>query len=217
MRNSYVYVYDDTWLDSTALRNPINTLDHAMGEYFPEYYSLNYDLRLLASRLASTEEKAAPFYNDSAERHGTPKIADLDSVIVGKKPKSVFLNGFNQKQFLYIAPKLKDTVEIIYFFKCPKINDLSVLSQFANLRCVHIYWNHALESLWDMKDNHAFKVLSCTTITKLKDVETLKDSAVEYIHLDSSDNYGRSKPALFNPAVFEQMPQLRHLSLFYKT
>ncbi len=67
-----------------------------------------------------------------------------------------------------------------------------------------------------MKDNKQLKVISFDAISKLKSIETLKDSAVEYIHLDSSDNNGNRKPALFDLKVFEQMQNLKHIFLGYK-
>ncbi len=117
---------------------------------------------------------------------------------------------------MHIAPKIKDTAEVIYFFKCPKIKDLSILSKFKNLKCVHIFWNNSLESLWKMKDNKHLKVISFEAISKLKNIETLRDSSVEYIHLDSSDNNGNRKPVFFDPIFFEQMQHIKHISLRYK-
>ena len=214
--NRYFYISDAEWFDSTVFKNPLCTLDHALQKYFPEFYSLHYDVRLLAAKATAAEEKASPFYNDYRERYGATEISSFDEVIADKRVKSVFLNGFTQQQFLYVASQIKDSAEVIYLFKCPKINDLSILSLFANLRCVHIFWNHSLESLWDMRENKRLKVLSCEGISKLKNIETVKDSCLEYIHLDSSDNNGHRKLALFEPTVFGQMPHLKHLSLAYK-
>ena len=106
-------------------------------------------------------------------------------------------------------------IPIIYFFKCPRIHDLSALAQFAKLKCVHIYWNNSLESLWNMTDNKQLKVISCIMISKLSKIEALKQSHVKYICFDSSDNNGNAKKALFDVSVFEQMPYLKHLSLTY--
>ena len=108
-----------------------------------------------------------------------------------------------------------DTAEIIYFFKCPRIYDLSVLSQFVKLKCVHIYCNNSLESLWDMTGNKDLKVISFAAISKLSRIEALTQSFVEYVCFDSSDINGRSKKSLFDVSVFEQMPYLKHLSLTY--
>ena len=216
MKNDYYYISDPKWFEDSSLKNPIRTLDYALETYFPEFCAPHYDTKLLASPAPSPEEKTLPFYNDYREQYGSTDIQSLHDTLENSNPKCVFLNGFNQKQFLFVAPKIKDTAEVIYFFKCPRIKDLSVLSQFKNLKCVHIFWNNSLETLWDMKENRQLKVISCDCITKLRNIESLRDSSVEYVRFDSSDNYGNTKPILFDPSVLDQMPHLKHVSLVYK-
>lgn len=215
MKNDSIFITAKSWFESTSLRNPIPSMDYKLEQYFPDLYSVHYDTKLLATRMASKEEKQSLFYNDYREKFGTEDIRALDAAVMDAGARNIFLNGFDQEQFLYIAPKLKDTAEIIYFFKCPRICDLSILSQFAKLRCVHVYWNNSLESLWDMTGNKQLKVISCITISKLSRIETLKNSCVEYVCLDSSDNDGHKKIALFDVSVLRQMTQLKHLSLVY--
>ncbi len=215
MKRDSVFITAKDWFESTSLRNPIVCMDHKLEQYFPDCYNVNYDTKLLATKMATKEEKQAPFYNDYRERYGSRDIHVLDEAIMGTDKRYVFLNGFDQDQFMHIAPKLKDTAEILYLFKCPKISDLSILSQFAKLKCVHIYWNNSLESLWDMTGNTELKILSCIMMSKLSIVETLKTSYLEYICLDSSDNNGRKKKAQFNMSAFEQMKYLKHLSIIY--
>ena len=144
------------------------------------------------------------------EKYGFSSIAKLDSIFSKYAAKNVFLNGFNQVQFEHIAPFIKDTTEILYLFKCPKIHDISLLSTFKMLRCVHIYWNNSLECLWDMQNNSNLQVLSFVYVTKLKHIENLIDSPVEYIHFDSSDNLGRKKKLLVDESVFSKMGELKY-------
>lgn len=197
------------------MKNPIRTHDYALETNFPEFCVLHYDIKFVASPAPSPEEKTFWFYNDYRERYGSTDIQSLHDALENSNPKCVFLNGFNQKQFLFIASKIKDTAEVIYFFKCPRIKDLSVLSQFKNLKCVHIFWNNSLETLWDMRDNKQLKAISFDCITKLRNIESLRDSSVEYIRFDSSDNSGNTKPILFDPSIFDQMRQIKHISLVY--
>lgn len=215
MKSNTIFITAKEWFESTSLKNPITSMDRKLEQFFPDCYSVDYDTKLLATKVATKEEKQSPFYNDYREQFGTKDIYALDATVMDTAAKNILLNGFNQGQFLHIAPKLKDTAEIIYFFKCPRIYDLSVLSQFAKLKCVHIYWNNSLESLWDMTGNKQLKVISCITISKLSKIEALKQSHVEYICLDSSDNDGHKKNALFDVSVFEHMTHLKHLSLIY--
>ena len=215
MKSNAIFITAKDWFESTSLKNPLITLDHKLEKAFPDCYSVSYDAKLLATKAPTKEEKQFPFYNDYREQFGMKGIHTLDAAIAGCDASKVFLNGFNQEQFLHIAPQLKDTAEILYLFKCPRIYDLSVLSQFEKLKCVHIYWNNSLESLWDMTDNKQLKVLSFIAISKLSKIEMLKQSNVEYICFDSSYNDGRARKALFDRSVFEQMPYLKHLSLIY--
>ena len=215
MRNDYYYISDPNYFEDSSLKNPIRTHDHALETYFPEFCALHYDVRFVAAPAPSPEEKTFLFYNDYREQYGSTDIQSLHDALENSNPKCVFLNGFNQKQFLFVAPKIKDTAEVIYFFKCPRIKDLSVLSQFKNLKCVHIFWNYSLETLWNMKDNRQLKAISFDAITKLGNIESLRDSSVEYVRFDSSDNSGNTKPILFDPSVLDQMPHLKHVSLVY--
>lgn len=215
MKNNSIFITAKEWFESTSLKNPVTSMDRKLERFFPDCYSVSYDTKLLATKAATAEEKQSPFYNDYRERFGAEDIYALDTALTDCERKYVFLNGFNQEQFQHIAPKLRDTAEIVYLFKCPKIYDLSAFAQFTKLRCVHIYWNNSLESLWNMTGNKQLKVISCIMISKLARIETLKQSHVEYVCFDSSDNNGQAKAALFDISVFEHMPYLKHLSLTY--
>ena len=211
MKSKPIFITEKEWFESTALKNPVTTLDHSLKQFFPDFYRVSYDTKLLATKA----EVKTPFSNDYRERFGTTNLLALDAAIADSDARYIFLNGFNQNQFSHIAPLIKDTAEILYFFKCPRISDLSILSQFPKLKCVHIYWNNSLESLWDMTGNPHLKVLSFQMISKLRHIEALKDSTVEYICFDSSDNSGNKKKALFDASVFTQMSHLKHLSLVF--
>ena len=212
--NKYIYVSNAEFFEKSALKQPINTLDHKLEECYPEFYSLHYDLRLLINKVPVAKEEMP--IHDNYKRWGSLEISSFDEKIRETLPKSILLCGFDQEQFQYVAPQIKDTAEIIFFFKCPRIKDMSLLSQFINLKCVHIYWNNALERLWDMKENKQLKVISCMSISKLRDIDALKDSGVEYLYLNSESTLGGRKPMLFDPVVIGQMKKLKHLTLVYK-
>lgn len=213
MKSKKIYISDKEWFESSSLKNPITTLDHNLEKYYPEFYNLNYDTKLLVTNPPSHSETTSIFYNPYREVYGTNDIRSLEIAIRQAPAKNIFLNGFQQEHFDYIAPLLKSTTRIIYFYKCHKISDLSILSQFPELECVHIFYNSSLISLWDMANSTNLKAISFTSISKLTDIETLKHSHIEYIHLDSMDNNGQKKPALFDIATFEQIPKLKYLSL----
>ena len=198
MKNQYMYITSKEWFESSSLRNPLCVLDENIKSIYPEFFELNYDLKILVTKRPTNEEKLSYCYNDYRERYGSSDISTVETAVKESPSKNVLLNSFTQEHFEYISPLIKDTAEILYFFKCKRINDLSALSEFSNLKCVYIYGNNSLESLWDMSNNKELKVLSFVYITKLKDIEALKDSCVEYINFDTSDNFGNKKPILFD-------------------
>ena len=213
MRNRKILITDTEWFESGSLKNPIASPDHELKKFYPTLYCLDYDTKLLATNPPTKAEKESIIYNNYREKYGTFDLNSLDLEICRKGAKNVFLNGFNQYLFNYIVPLIKDSAEVIYFFKCPQISDLHSLSQFLNLKCVHIFQNNSLTKLWDMTDTTNLKIISFNMISNLSDIETLKNSFVEYVHLDCIDNNGYKKTALFNLSIFEQMPRLRYLSL----
>ena len=215
MKNNVIFITAEEWFENSSLRNPVNSLDHKLEGIFPDFYCVQYDTKLLATKAATQVEKQTPFYNDYREKFGVAEISALDTAVKKNGGRYVFLNNFNQAQFDYIAPKIKDTAEIIYLFKCSKIQDLSALALFNQLKCVHIYGNSSLESLWDMAKNKHLKVISAVGISKLSKIEQLKESFVEYVCLDSADLNGNTKKALFDVSVFQKMPHLKHLTLIF--
>ena len=213
MQQKDIYITEKDWFEDTANKNPIFVLDHNLEETYPQFYSADYDLKILATKPATEQEKIFAGYNDFRERYGCFDISTIDRAISRSTAKNIFLIGFNQKQFEYIAPLIEETAEILYLFKCPKISNLSQLSTFKQLRCVHIYWNNSFERLWDMQNNSELKVLSFLYVTKLKHVENLINSCIEYINFDSSDNFGKRKKLSIDKSVFEKMTTLKYLFL----
>ena len=216
MKNKYVYITDSEWFEASSLRNPICFMDHKIEQTYPEFYELDYDLKILATRAPTEEEKSMPIYNDYREKYGDSDISVIDTVTHGRIAKNIFLNGFNQEQFEHIAPLIKETAEVLYLFKCTKVKDLSALSDFKNLKCLFIFGNNSLESLWDMRYNDDLKIISFVYVTKLREIGSLIDSNIEYVNFDSSDNCGNKKEMLLDKEIFTKISTLKHLTLIFK-
>lgn len=211
MKNKYVYITTGEYFNRPIyLRGKIE-------EIYPHYQNLTFDLHLLVTEAPDDAEKYMPIYNDYRERYGSSDIDVFTTAAKNSEAKNVFLNSFRQEHFDYIAPFIKDKAEVLYLFKCPKIKDLSALTEFSKLKCVVIFWNNTLEKLWDMKNNKDLKILSFDSITKLTDINSLKDTNVEYVSFDSRNNGGSRKEMLFDRSVFDDMPNLKHLKLVYKS
>ncbi len=216
MGQKELFITNPHYFEAGPLKNPIRCIDHALEKWYPQYYSATYDLRLLAAKSPSEEEKGVRSYNNYRERYGQPHRSAIDEAVAHSEGRHIFLNGFNQKQFDYIAPLLKDTTVLMYLFKCNRIKDLSCLSLFPNLECVLIYGNSTLEALWDMRGNPRLQALSFTYVTKLRHIEALTYSNLEYICFDSMDLSGNKKEMLFDQSVLDRVTTLKHLILEYK-
>lgn len=216
MKNKMVLIFNKKWFEDGSLKNPIRSIDHDLETYYPHFYYVNYETKLLAATTPTKQERESIIYNDYLDKYGTTELNLLVAELQKSNCKNIFLSGFTQELFDYIIPYIKATAEIIYFFKCPKISDLSALSKFSNLKCVHIFYNNSLTKLWNMSKCENFKVLSFKTVTRLTNIDELKDSFVEYIHIDSLDNYGHKKPALFTVPALNEFPYLKHLYINFK-
>lgn len=217
MKTKYIFITNDKCFDNSRFENPIYLFDHKLEAYYPEFYKTSYDLRLLVTEEPTREERAFFAYNDYRDRYGVSDISVLKDAAQNSQSKNVFLNGFNQEHFEYLAPFIKNKVEILFFFKCQKIKDLSLLSDFNKLKCVHMQQNNSLESLWNMENNKNLTAISFVNVSKIRDVSTLLNSTVEYIALDSMDNSGSKKECLIEDIdIFAKIPNLKHLKLVYK-
>lgn len=217
MAQTDLFITSPEYLNSGAMKNPVIFLDHKLSNLYPHFHRTDYDLKLCATKSPTKAEKSFFAYNDYRERFGCEDISVLRDATQSSPAKTVFLNGFRQKHLEYLAPYIRDSVELLYLFKCNTISDLSVLSTFPNLKCVLIFWNNKLETLWDVQQNDKLAVLSFLTVTKLRNIDTLRESHIEYITFDSSDNCGNLKPCLLeNPGIFQEVPTLKHLRLVYQ-
>lgn len=227
MSNKSVFVVDEAFLDNFGnFRNPINTLDHKLNFIYPHFYLANYDLRIIDHKLPKYPktmdfqemmELYPEWFYDPYREVTLPNIESLKVVCQNRVIKNVFLGSFTLDHFKYLAPYIKDTTETLYLWKCNSINDLSLLSDFVNLKCVHIYWNNKLETLWNMENNINLKVLSFLFTTNLKNVEALAKSTVEYIMFDgeSASTY-ISNHQFTDLSIFQRIPNLKHLTINYK-
>ncbi len=226
MTRKSVFVANEVFLDKGNFSNPITTLDHKLITFYPNFYSADYDLRIIDHKLPTyprtidfqrLKEELPVLFHDPYVAVALPSIESLKEICLNKKVKNVFLNDFSLDHFNYIAPYIKETTEILYLFKCNLINDLSILSDFTNLKCVHIYWNNKLETLWNMEKNVNLKVVSFIFTTKLKNVEALTKSTVEYITLDGeSPSTYIVNHQFADLSIFQRIPNLKCLSINYK-
>ena len=134
MSQKDIFITSPEFLDSGAIKNPVMFHDHKLSGLYPQFYRTDYDLKLCATKAPTKAEKSFFAYNDYRERYGCTDITVLRDAAQNSPAKNVLLNGFRQKHLEYLAPYIRDTVELLYLFKCNTISDLSVLSTFSNLK-----------------------------------------------------------------------------------
>ncbi len=216
MKNKYLYIVDKKYMNRGVMHNPILFNDEKLEKYYPELLELNYDVKLLVTKdERQWFRKNHPDMNEYQEKYGNEDISIFDKTIKKSLCKNVFLNGFHLEHLEYIAPLIKDNCEVLYLFKCPKINDLKVLKEFSKLKVLYIFWNNTLETLPVF--NETLEVISFNFVTKLKDVSNLVSTNIKYINIDSRDSIGNRKELLIEDiTVFDRIKSLEHLKLEFK-
>ena len=216
MKDKYLYITDSNWFESTALSNPLSFMDEKLKAIYPKFYKADYDLKLLAAKEPTKTERESPIYNDYLDKFGSPHIDNLKKAALSQPATSILLCGFFQEHLDYLIPYIKESVEILYLHKCPTIKDLSCLSRCKKLKCLLIYWNNNLETLWDMHKNKNLVALSFDNVVKLNNVDFLLQSGIEYFSVDTTTINGSVKECqIHDTSIFNKMTKLQHLKLVY--
>lgn len=75
MKNNYLYITNEALSEnSSKSRSTDLVLDNKLGEYYPDYYEVDYDLKLLVAKKPTKEEKNNPIYNGIYEKIGSDGI-----------------------------------------------------------------------------------------------------------------------------------------------
>jgi hypothetical protein len=77
-------------------------------------------------------------------------------------------------------------LEALYFWKCPRIQDLSPLERLPQLRLVSFYWNQRADRLWDLSRTPNLTGLRLHDFTRLHDLSDLARGS-SLIELDIGD------------------------------
>ena len=72
-----------------------------------------------------------------------------------------------QEQFDSFISNYADCCESIYFFKNPKVKDLSALSKLRNVEYILFFYMRCAESLWDMSENRSLKGIFLSNSKKM--------------------------------------------------
>lgn len=98
---------------------------------------------------------------------------DIDKLKDRPHIKAIDISGLRQDTFDYFIDRYGQQFEIISFWKCPLITDLSKLSALSNLKCVVFFWNQRAETLWDMSGNHSLRGVFLNDFSRLHNLDDL--------------------------------------------
>lgn len=73
--------------------------------------------------------------------------------------EAITISGLRQDTFEYFIVQYGDRFKAIYFWKCPRIEDLTALEQLKDIQYVLFFWNQKVTRLWSLAKNPKLKGL----------------------------------------------------------
>lgn len=130
------------------------------------------------------------------------------------KHDAVELNGLYPEHIASILPYLRD-VKYLSLYKCNRLDNLSFIEEFTELRGVYIYWNQKATKLFDARKLPKLTALSVMEANKLTDFSGLEGSNIESLEILGCNFTGSFVPKMVisDFEIFAKMPKLRTLNL----
>lgn len=114
--------------------------------------------------------------------HPTPRDYDrfegLNRIAEHPDATHICLAGLRQKDFEEFIGRFGRQFEVIHFWKCPHIADLTPLEYLPDIRFITYFWNQRAERLWDMSRNPRFVGFDFDNFTRLHSLEDLASSTL---------------------------------------
>jgi len=136
---------------------------------------------------------------------GGGKMAVGDLGLIDETPQATALrvSGLDQQTFEALVTRFGAQFSGLYFWKCPRISDLSPMENLSNLRYVAFYWNQRAVRLWDLAKTPKLKGLQFDDFTRVHTLDDLA-TAVSLEELAFGDQ-------VWVKATFESLEPLTHL------
>lgn len=126
--------------------------------------------------LHAAAASAAPWLIDLVQPEiGGGRTYALDLARIGSNldASALRISGLDQGSFEELVSEYADRFTAIYFWKCPRIRDLSALEDLPHLELVSIFWNQRAERLWDLRKTPRLRGLRLYDFTRLHDLDDL--------------------------------------------
>src|SRR5450755_1259233 len=98
---------------------------------------------------------------------------DLEQIAERPDATAVRISGLDQSTFELFVTKYGRQFRGIYFWKCPRITDLSPLEDLPQLTHVAYYWNQRATALWNLSATPNLRGLHIEDFTRLNTLDDI--------------------------------------------
>jgi hypothetical protein len=129
--------------------------------------------------LRPTSGRSGPWLVDLVQTEtngGRIAIRQLGAIESHPEARALQVSGLDQPAFEELVRSYGRQFEGIYFWKCPRIEDLSPLEDLPGLRYLGYYWNQRATRLWDLSRNPQLRGLQLEDFTRVRDIGPLSEA-----------------------------------------
>ncbi len=113
--------------------------------------------------------------------------ASIDTIAAAPRASTLIISGLHQDTFEYLVERYGGQFRAIYFYKCPRVEDLSKLEKLDSLEYLLYYWNQKAHRLWDLTRNIRLKGLQLRDFRHLHRLdEVARCATLETLWFDHS-------------------------------
>jgi hypothetical protein len=95
------------------------------------------------------------------------RFNEMDQISKYPNARSIAIAGLRQDDFERFISDFAHQFEIIHFWKCPYVSDLSSLGTLRSVKYITYFWNQRSERLWDMVGNNSLMGLEFECFTRM--------------------------------------------------
>ena len=100
----------------------------------------------------------------------------IDMIAEHPDKTEITLSGLTQETFEYFVGTYGARFRAIQFWKCPKVENLSLLATLPDLQYLGFYWNQHATKLWDLSKSRSLLGLNFKDFTRMPDISPVADA-----------------------------------------
>lgn len=102
---------------------------------------------------------------------GVISFEKIDEIKSNPNAKKVIISGLRQNTFDYFVKNYGNQFDVIYFWKCPLVEDLSNLANLKKVKYILWFWNQRATKLWNMENNKRLIGLCLDDFTRMHNLD----------------------------------------------